>query len=279
MSLAIPEMNDVTLPVATFPLRRPGAMLVACMAVCALASAPGSASAADPDALWKIVHDRCVPNEATHNDPAPCAQVSLLPDEAKGWAVLKDRNGATQFLLIPTARITGIEDPAILAADATNYFHEAWNARRDMLARLGHDLPRDAISLAINSPFGRTQNQLHIHIDCIRADVREILRAHLADIGQDWAPLGVMLAGHSYQARRIDGADLDANPFWLLAAEQGVGAAGIGTHTLVVVGAAFADGHDGFVALDDHRDLAAGDRASGEELQDHDCALGHGAAN
>ena len=44
-------------------------------------------------------------------------------------------------------------------------------------------------------------------------------------------------------------------------------------HTLVIVGATFPDNTSGFVLLDDHADLAAGDRASGEELQDHTCAI------
>jgi CDP-diacylglycerol pyrophosphatase len=261
------------MPVVTGPARL-AALVLGLLAACA------GRAAADSDALWKIVHDRCVPDQTAHNDPAPCTAVSLSPSEAQGWVVLKDRDGAEQYLLIPTAKITGIEDRAILAPDATNYFRAAWAARGDMLAKLGHDLPRDDISLAINSPFGRTQNQLHIHIDCVRAEVRDTLRAHLAEIGQDWAPLGATLAGHPYSARRIGGSDLDgANPFWLLAAEEGVGAAGIGQHTLVVVGATFPDGHAGFVALDDHVDVASGDRASGEELQDHDCAVGRAASN
>jgi CDP-diacylglycerol pyrophosphatase len=244
----------------------------------AVLTLPGHAAAADPDALWKIVHGQCVPDQTEHGIPAPCAGVALAQGEAKGWAVLKDRDGATQFLLIPTARITGIEDPAILAPDATNYWRAAWAARTDMLARVGRTLPRDDISLAINSPSGRSQNQLHIHVDCIRADVRDTLHAHLAEIGLEWAPLGATLAGHPYLARRIVGSDLDAaNPFWLLAAEPDVGAAEIGRHTLVVVGATFPDGRDGFVALDDQVDAASGDRASGEELQDHDCTVAHQA--
>jgi CDP-diacylglycerol pyrophosphatase len=232
-----------------------------------------AALAADPDALWKIVHDRCVPDQLQHADPAPCAAVSLAPDAAHGWVVFKDRDGAAQYLLIPTAKITGIEDPAILAPDATNYFAEAWDARGDVLARVGHALPRDAISLAINSPYGRTQDQLHIHIDCIRADVRDALRALAGSVGPDWVP--VPLARHAYRARRIDGAELATNPFRVLASDPGVGAAGLGRHTLVVVGASFLDG-EGFLLLDDRVDLPTGDRASGEELQDHECAVAHG---
>jgi CDP-diacylglycerol pyrophosphatase len=140
------------------------------------------------------------------------------------------------------------------------------------LGKVGHALPRSAISLAINSPYGRTQNQLHIHIDCIRADIAAALAPALPTLGTAWTPLP--LAGHAYRARRIDDADLAReDPFQLLAGDPAVGPSGMKTHTLVVVGATFPGGRDGFVLLDDRLDLPGGDRASGEELQDHSCAI------
>ena len=233
-----------------------------------------AAQAADPDALWHLVHDRCAPGLAAKGDPAPCALVGYPQGESSGYAVLKDRNGAYQYLLIPAAKITGIEDPAILAKDATNYFAAAWRARRYFLARIGHELPRDMISLAINSPYGRSQNQLHIHIDCIDAKVRAAVLAKLAAIGPSWQPLGVDLMGHPYRARRLDSADLSGiNPFHELAADPAVGPVGIQTHTLLALGATFPDGHDGFVLLDDRFDVTTGDGGSGEELQDHACTV------
>jgi CDP-diacylglycerol pyrophosphatase len=255
----------VTVPIALRRARR--AFLPAAAAVLALVA---SARAGDPDALWKIVHDRCVPDQTAHGDPAPCAHVSV----DGGFVVLKDRAGVAQYLVIPTAKVTGIEDAAILAPDAPNYWQAAWAARTDMLARLGHDLPRDAISLAINSPTGRSQNQLHIHIDCVRQDVRVALDAHEGALTTEWAPFPGGLLGHPYVARRLDGADLDpANPFRLLAAAPGVGPQALGKRTLVVVGATFPGDVPGFVLLADTSDLASGDRANGEELQDHDCAV------
>lgn len=236
---------------------------------------------ADPNALWRIVHDRCVLDQVQHGQPAPCAQVSL----SGGWAVLKDRRGATQFLLIPTTRVTGIEDPALLAPDSPNYFAAAWAARGDMLARVGHALPREDITLAINSPFGRSQDQLHIHIDCIRSDVRDILHRQVGEIGASWANLPGGLLHHPYLVRRLDSADLtDANPFRLLAEAPGVGAGGLGSWTLVVAGATFPDAsksgaRPGFILLADRQDAHTGDRAGGEELQDHGCALAQPAAD
>ena len=128
---------------------------------------------ADPNALWTIVHDQCVPDEEASSDPAPCALVDLGGGESRGYAVLKDLVGATQFLLIPTERISGIESPALLEPEAPNYFAAAWHAGSFVDARAGVDIPRDWMSLAINSAVARTQNQFHIHIDCVRADIRE----------------------------------------------------------------------------------------------------------
>ena len=66
------------------------------------------------DALWGLVHDECVPEQLHSHDPRPCVEVDLRDGVEKGFAVLKDMRGATQFLLIPTARVPGIESPARL---------------------------------------------------------------------------------------------------------------------------------------------------------------------
>jgi len=235
-----------------------------------------AAHAANPNALWQIVHGRCVPNERQHGDPRPCVEVDLRPGVGRGFAVLKDRNGATQFLLIPTKRISGIESRSVRTPDAVNYFAAAWRARGLVANILGHAMARDRLSLAVNSMFGRTQNQLHIHIDCLRADVREALHRRRFAIGRRWRPLDELLAGHRYRAMRVTGRSLAGhNPFSLLA--RGVPGAGMdmGRHTLVVVGMRFPGQTPGFVILDHRADPARGDDASGEELQDHACALGH----
>jgi CDP-diacylglycerol pyrophosphatase len=224
------------------------------LALALLGSLLAGTARADPDALWRIVHESCVPNMIAHGDPAPCTEVDL----AGGTVLLKDLVGIAQFLLMPTARITGIEDAAILAPDAPNYFAAAWAARAQVSARLGRELPRDGVSLAINSKAGRTQNQLHIHVDCLRADIRAKLAT--ATVSESWAPLAGGLAGHPYQAMRLAGAELAANPFRLLPGPDPA------RFTLVVVGAP-----DGFILLADRANPLAGDLAHGEELQDHTC--------
>jgi CDP-diacylglycerol pyrophosphatase len=239
-----------------------------------LVLAPASARAADPSALWKIVSGQCVPHEEATRDASPCSKVDLADGRDRGFAVLKDINGVAQFLLIPTARISGIEDPAILVPGAPNYWDPAWKARSFVEERVHIALPRDVISLAINSSVGRTQDQLHIHINCIRTDVREILASNLDKISTVWTPFPITLAGHTYRSIRIGQGTLDGvDAFRVLADGDPKAAADMGHHTLVVVGATFPDGADGFVLLDDHADLLAGDYASGEQLQDHTCAV------
>ena len=221
---------------------------------------------ADPNALWTIVHDRCVPDEEASSDPAPCALVDLVGGEGRGYAVLKDLVGATQFLLIPTERISGIESPALLEPDATNYFAAAWRASSFVDERAGVDIPRDWMSLAINSAVARSQNQFHIHIDCVRADIRESVSRNIAHVGPDWAPFPEPLNGHTYRAMTIAGDDLGAtDPVKLLAGRVD----DMGLETLVVVGAYLGDGRPGFLLLASQADPATGNQGAGEELQDH----------
>jgi CDP-diacylglycerol pyrophosphatase len=253
-------------------LIRSVSLLVLAAALVALSAMRGIA--ADPDALWKIVHDRCVPNAEKTGQPAPCALVELRGGVERGYAVLKDLVGVAQFLLIPTARLGGIESPELLTPDAPNYWDDAWQARSDVESKLGHALARDAIGLAINSASGRSQAQLHIHVDCLREDVRAFLRAHESEIGKDWSPPRFRLNSHPYRAMRIEDAELrGADPFRLLADGVPGARANMASQTLVLTGASFADGKDGFYLLADHVDLLSADLASGEELLDHDCAV------
>jgi CDP-diacylglycerol pyrophosphatase len=233
------------------------------IAVCAALLLPHAAAAADdPNALWRIVHEQCAPHRMQFGTPLPCASV----DEPAGFAVLKDLRGASQFLLIATARVSGIEDPAILAPDAPNYWLPAWDATRLVQALLGRALPRELLSLAINPAARRTQNQIHIHVDCVSAEVRDALRAHAAEIGATWAPFAVPLAGHAYRAMRVPTlAQPGATPF-LLVNRLPEAKADMGGESLVVVGATFGDGESGFYLLE----TRAG---AGEELQDHGCVV------
>ena len=216
----------------------------------------GTAWAADPDALWKIINGTCEPCVAKRQD----------------YVVMKDHHGIAQYLVLPTARIAGMESPEILDPNAPNYWAAAWAAKSWVDAKLPQPLARDRTVLAINSAYGRTQNQLHIHVDCLAAEVHQTLALDSSAIGPNWSALPHGLKGHPYWARRLISEDLvDANPFLLLADAVPDARAHMGQYTLVVVGARFEDGQNGFILLTDRADLVTADRASGEEVQDHDC--------
>ena len=250
----------------------------ACMIVCAafLLLVGGAAQTSSPrDVLWQIVNGLCVPDQEENHTPKPCTEVDVHEGDGRGFAVLKDLRGETQYLLIPTARIPGIESPDVLAPDAANYFAHAWEARSYVSAALHRDLPRDDISLAINSLASRSQDQLHLHIDCVRKDIYEVLHGGEEPINGEWKPLAHPLLGHPYNAVWVAGEHLGANnPFQLLA--DGVPGARqhMGEFTLVVIGLTRPDGTRGFVLLEDHVNREAHDLASGEELQDHACRIG-----
>jgi CDP-diacylglycerol pyrophosphatase len=239
-------------------------------AAAALSLCAGPALAADPEALWDIVGGQCAPNQQAKHDPSPCLSVDLTA----GYAVLKDLSGPTQVLVIPTLRVTGIESPALLDAASPNYFAAAWKARGAVEQLAHREIPREDLALAVNSVYARSQDQLHVHVDCIRSDVRDALDTALERIGPNWAPLDVTLAGHRYRAMRLDGEELgDHDPFKLLAAGDATARADMGVETLVVAGVVFADGSPGFVLLSDRADISTHDPAAGESLMDHACQV------
>jgi CDP-diacylglycerol pyrophosphatase len=227
----------------------------------------------DPDQLWRIVQ-KCVPDQEQHGNPAPCALVHIQDGIDRGYVILKDLIGATQYLLLPTASVSGIESPDLLLPNAPNYFAAAWRERGYVERAAQRTLPRTAIGLAVNAVPNRSQNHLHIHMDCVRLDVQATLQRLLAGIGDDWAVLPEPLVGHTYMARRVLAEDLGAaNPFVLLA--EGVPGArtAMAAQALTVVGAQFADGKPGFVILNARVGLESGAFIRGEELQDHSCAV------
>jgi CDP-diacylglycerol pyrophosphatase len=246
-------------------------VLAACaILVCVRAAEPQEVGLRD--LLWVIVDGECVPNELHNHDPKPCLEVDLDDGIEKGFAVLKDIGSKAQVLLIPTARVPGIESPSVLAPDAPNYFADAWEARRYIDEALHRTLPRDEIGLAINSAPSRSQDQLHIHVDCIRSDLRDLLRARETLIGSRWVPLSFL--GHPYEVIWVPGDRLGStNPFRLLAEKLHGEVKDMGDRTLVVVGSSRAGGTKGFVIFEGEVNREIHDLAHGEELLDHSCSI------
>ena len=257
--------------------------MVLTLAVCAAASSaagPGAAHAppknagdgppaAGRDALRQIVQNQCVVGWSQRHDPAPCERVFLADSktDSSGYAVLADLKGGAHYLLIPVQTMSGVDAGELTDPDTPNYFAEAWHAR-DLLAKfVGHDVPRTAIGLTVNTAQTRSQNQFHIHIECLRRDVAESLRTSAEQITDIWTP--VIVAGATYHALRVTGDALDtANPYASLVALNPDTVHHMGDYTLVVAGMVFKSG-PGFVVL-------TGTGPTGEFLMDSTCAVAGG---
>lgn len=223
----------------------------------------GEPSRPQSTALWRVVHDLCVTDKRTLGLAAPCTAVDLR----RGFALVKDAGGPTGYLLVPTRRLTGIEDPALLKDDAPNYWQMAWEARGFVQRKAPRKLDRTDIGIAVNSLPGRSQNQLHFHIDCVRQDVKKSLRAVRPTPDGSWAKL--VLLGHPYRVMTIDGENPGTrDPFRLIFEhEQGTAKERSG-QTLLVVGADLG-GAPGFYVL--WGSVGPKIIGHGEELLDHRC--------
>ncbi|HEY9345918.1 MAG TPA: CDP-diacylglycerol diphosphatase [Inquilinus sp.] len=225
----------------------------------------------DPDALWRIVSEQCVPEAQSGAAANPCSRVDL--DE--GYVVFKDRNGIGQYLLMPTRHIDGIESPELVEPGAPNYWRDAWDARFYLEQAIGMSLKREEIGLAVNSASGRSQNHLHIHIDCMQPQVTAALAALKTLIGEQWTDLPMPLPGHSYRARLIVDATLrETDPFQLLFADIQQRGEAMADQTLLLTGTSLADGRPAFILLNDS--VEPGDNAAAEELLDHSCSVRNG---
>lgn len=243
--------------------------LVTLLAAMTFASTPTSGDGVGRDRLRFIVQEECVPHWLQAHDPAPCVRVVLAghdPADAAGFAVLHDRKGGAHFLLIPTRVIRGVESPEARAPDAPNYFEDAWEARDLLAGEIGHTVPRAAVGMAVNQLRARSQDQLHIHLSCLKASIHEALAQQADGIGQSWTP--IRIGPWQYQAMRVMGETLGStNPFEILADRLAGARGAMNEFTLLVAAADFRQG-PGFILL-------AGMSVPGAELMlDSSCALG-----
>lgn len=219
--------------------------------------------------LWRIVSTSCIP-AAQSGENGRCAEVSLSKNTDAGYVIFKDRNGPLQYLLMPTKRVTGIEDPFLLTPEAPAYWAEAWRAKRWMDVANGKPVPREVVSITINSEWGRGQNQLHFHISCVRSDLRSFLRSIPASNNDAWTPIPGGWMGHSYEVRKLVAETMDGQDLFKDVAKDHAGE--MGRQAIAVI-ATQIDGRNGFWLLRTHMDLSTLWVGSIEgDVQDHSCS-------
>ncbi|WP_245746750.1 CDP-diacylglycerol diphosphatase [Paraburkholderia lycopersici] len=222
-------------------------------------------SAVDSDGLWKVVGGQCVPNMRDKGQPGPCTTV----DFQKRYAVLKDIAGRAQYLLIPTDRVSGIESPEILYGGAPEYWVGAWGAGHLVEAKLGVPLAGNQLGLEINSSQRRTQNQLHIHVDCLRPDITNALTAFSDVAPGAWR--WTTLDGSRYRVTRVTSLSSRDNPFRVVERDLGPKQS-MAAQTILVTGAGPDTQRDGWLVVNSGLDVDGG-TGTAEGLLDHACSL------
>jgi CDP-diacylglycerol pyrophosphatase len=237
------------------------------------AGQPQSASATSGGGLWFVVHDICLPGYQSIGVAFPCLEVNIANGLDRGFAVLQAPSSAAHMIVVPTARISGIESPALQSETAPNYWEAAWGARRFVEQGAGRRLPRDEIGMAINSVSTRSQDQLHIHVACIAPVVADFLRRRQSEIRGAWSPLRAKLAGHRFLALKVETESLaKVDPFKLLMRGIPSNRLSLERQILAVVGATFRNGSPGFYVLTNDPRASPSDTASAEALLDDKCA-------
>lgn len=234
------------------------------LAIAAAITGCAKLAGVDHDALWKIVYLQCVP-AAQGGTGSQCAQVDL----PRHYAILKDISGKGQHLLIPTDRVTGIESPAILAPDLLPYWSDAWISRRFVETSVKQPLADNQLGLEINSQFQRSQDQLHIHIDCMRTDVTDALAKHRDDTPGTWR--WDTVDGKRYRIMRVTSIEGADDPFRIVARDHAT-TQSMAIQTILVTGAGASVQKDGWLIVNSDLDLDHG-TGTAEGLLDHACRV------
>jgi CDP-diacylglycerol pyrophosphatase len=189
--------------------------------------AAACAVAPKPNSLWSLA--QCCAKNLKSN---PGCRYYSKADE---FIILKDNSPVkpAAYLIIPTVKLTGIEDQQIFTPPFVDFWAYGWQQAQTYVKK-----PAAEIALAINSASGRTQNQLHIHIACVRPDVAQILASNAAKIESDSATALQLRLGpddHAYRVIKVTGLTGAESPYDLVAAIPGA-KADMADESIAVVG-------------------------------------------
>jgi CDP-diacylglycerol pyrophosphatase len=219
-------------------------------AIAVLLLAAGAAHAAeDRNRLWPIVRT-CASAYRMVGLSFPCLKVELPGGVLdRGYAVLRPLR-SNDLILSPTRKTVGVEDPFLQSPEAPNYFAAAWRARSFLKRPDGSPPPRDEVALIVNSQGSRSQDQLHIHIGCLRPDARRFLNEAAQRLPlYDWTRAGPVLPRQVFYGVRVKGSDLEQlNPFRIVA-HGFVGATENPGGLMVMVAGARVKDEDDFLIL------------------------------
>ncbi|WP_084624546.1 CDP-diacylglycerol diphosphatase [Xanthomonas cassavae] len=215
--------------------------------------------------LWRTISEQCVPGFLHGNNPAPC----LVVNPERDYVVLRSPAGPLHLLFVPLTRTLGSNAPWLNASNNPDYFKFAWQARDLLSKESGKTIPDTAVALTFDAYGWGTQDQLHLHLACLRPEVRNVLHTlGLALRSDRW--IEYRMLGHGYWLRAVSAEEFAAgNVLQQISHEAPVGTGGL-NHS----GVALAKLQDGrFVVAVLPRVLFGPDASSGaaSEMQDFSC--------
>jgi CDP-diacylglycerol pyrophosphatase len=205
--------------------------LLALAAAGAVLAAIATVSQAAPDPrlkLWERAQ-QCVDEARKQSLKYPCVRAS----KSLEYVIVDDTEIGKRgvYMILPTVRVSGIEDPAVLDKPLRQFFEYGWEALNTHIKRPPQDL-----AMAINNKTHRTQDQFHIHLACVAPEVRTALDS--AKLTGHWQDNAIKVKGREFAA--IELASLARSPFEVLqdhlASKQPK--ASLGDYSLAVIGQA-----------------------------------------
>ncbi len=220
------------------------------------------------DLLWHEVQ-KCSTNQQKLHNPEPCVYVDI-----DNKYVVANGSKPVDYLLLPTDKISGIEAPQISRLNSRNYWQYAWNKATDkdyIRSKAPQVKSPEQIGLAINSPQARHQDQLHIHISCVKKTVSDELdkaekNREITDRFQSQNYVNLESKNYSVRLLNNDSLSNSNNPFLLV--KEFVGEKKMGEQSIAVVGRK----QGGFYILKAASDAQNGYKAVAEKLLDEDCS-------
>jgi CDP-diacylglycerol pyrophosphatase len=193
------------------------------------------------DTLWSVVRT-CQIAKETIGIASPCIDLTRSSD-GYSVAILRAPFSGAHLLAVPLLKISGIEAPELLGPAGGAYLSAAWAARRELHKGLEIE-DWDSIGMAINSARNRSQDQLHIHVDCLTAQARAKFKTLISTDGR-WKLLS---NGLWAQVVRTDDLRV-SNPFRMILDGLPMDRDGLAAVNLGVAGVQFLNGTHGFIIL------------------------------
>lgn len=220
---------------------------------------------ADRNFLWHKINENCIPGYINKDTYQPCS----LVDINEKIAIYKVDNDKYQYLLLPTDKVTGIEDDKLQKNNSPNYLYNAWLAKTFLTERLGKPIKERFISLTLNAKNARSQDQLHIHISCLSNSANKIIsKISEREINTNWSKKQITIPPYSFYYRKISLNELMNSNLFKSVAEKVKKEQGKLEYTGVGL---INRNSDTFIILAGIGTKSKG--VSAERIQDHECEL------